>query len=290
MSEKQASPKFLPRKPSAQYLRKQAKRLARDEAMQLAAAQRQLAHEYGRRNWAELMTAVQSMASTGGNGDGDFSSRPPGSPPTQDSALNLLPFLPLRGLVAFPHVSYPIFIARPMSINAVNYAQEHGVPILLVAQKDPIITDPASSDMYEVGTVASLFQTQRLGDGTIKAIVEGKKRARITRFIFNEDFSKAETEEMLEPATSGVGLERVARPVVIEFARKRVNTLTEILSKQETLSAWAIERDGASSLADRISSELQMEIGFKQALLEIPDPVHRLEKLLAKLKALNAVG
>jgi ATP-dependent Lon protease len=284
------SPRSLPHKPSAEYLRKQAKRLARDESMRLAAAQRQLAHEYGRRNWAELMIAVQSIASAGGNGDGDVSSRSPDPPPSHESAPKVFPLLPLRGLVAFPHMSYPIFVGRPMSINAAVYAQEHNVPILLAAQKDPVVSDPSSSDMYEIGTIAVIFQTIRMGDGTIKTTLEAKRRARVTRFIFNEDFSKAEAEEIQEPAASDARLESLVTSVVSEFVRKRVNTLAEVLSKPGALSALAISAEGASALADRIASELQIELALKQALLELPDPAHRLEKLLTYLKALNALG
>ncbi len=289
MSERKPTPKSLPHKPNAEYLRKQAKRLARDESMRLSAAQRRLAHEYGRRNWAELMFEVQSKASAGGNGGAQGSPPSPASPPTAESGPNVLPFLALRGLVVFPHESHPIFVGRPISINAVLYAQEHKLPILLVAQRDPVVSDPSSSDMYEVGTVASLFQTVRLGDGTIKAILEGKRRVRITRFVFNEDFTKAEAEEIQEPATSGARLESLVTSVVSAFVRKRVGTFAEALSKPETVSASAKSTEEASALADRIANELQMELAFKQALLETPDPVHRLEKLLAYLNPLNAL-
>ena len=123
----QTSSRSLPRKPNQEYLHKQAKRLARDDAMQLAAAQLRLAHEYGYRNWAELMSAVRTMARASGSSAGANPSRPPGSPPTGEIASNVFPFLPLRGLVAFPHVSYPIFVGRAMSINAILYAKERNV-------------------------------------------------------------------------------------------------------------------------------------------------------------------
>ena len=106
MSPTHRSPKSLPPNPSEEYLRKEAKRLSRNGAMLLSAAQLQLAHDYGYRNWAELMTDVQTKASGGGAG-GDDPSQPGGSTPTRESEAKVLPLLPLRGLVAFPHVSYP---------------------------------------------------------------------------------------------------------------------------------------------------------------------------------------
>jgi hypothetical protein len=115
-------------------LRKQAKRLARGNVTQLAAAQHQLAHEYGYRNWAALMTAVQAMASANGGGSGTSDPQSADSSRTGERAPNVFPLLPLRGLVAFPHASYPIFIGRPKSIKAAAYAYEHSIPILLVTR------------------------------------------------------------------------------------------------------------------------------------------------------------
>src|SRR5215469_9538623 len=104
------SSKSLPNRASEEYLRKEAKRLARGDAMQLAAAQRRLAREYGYPNWAGLINAVQAMASSAGGGSGADSSGAPSSPPARESARAIFPLLPLRGLVAFPHASYPIFL------------------------------------------------------------------------------------------------------------------------------------------------------------------------------------
>ncbi|HJU09628.1 MAG TPA: LON peptidase substrate-binding domain-containing protein, partial [Candidatus Binataceae bacterium] len=129
------SPKFLPQHPSAEYLRKEAKRFARTNTMQLAAAQRRLAHDYGYRNWAALMIAVQTMASTKGGGSGASNSGDSGLSPIREPAEDVFPLLPLRGLIAFPHVSYPIFLGRPKSIKAAVYAHQHELPVLLVAQR-----------------------------------------------------------------------------------------------------------------------------------------------------------
>jgi len=280
------SPRSLPQNPSEEYLRKHAKRLAHADTVQLAAVQRRLAHEYGYRNWAELMTAVQAMASRSGTGSSANSSVP-GSPPSRESARNIFPLLPLRGLVAFPHVSYPIFVGRPMSIMAVAHAKEQNIPILLVAQRDARVTDPTSSDMHEVGTIAVMVETLRLPDGTLKIVVEGKRRARLSHLILHEEFFKAEAEEIEEPAFSETRLESLTRSVLSSFLRERVRTVSEGVNKPEAFGVSATTADGASVLADRIASALRMELASKQALLELLNPLERLEKLLAYLNALS---
>ena len=283
MSATLTSSRSLPPNPSEEYLHKQAKRLARDDGMQLAAAQFRLAQEYGHRNWAALMTAVQSMASGSGTGTGASPSPSDGSPLKLGGSANIFPFLPLRWLVAFPHVSYPIFVGRPTSIRAVQFAKEQNVPILLAAQKDPNIADPSICDPYQVGTLGTLIEAIRLPDGTVKCVVEGKARARISRFVFDNDFSKAEAEEIEESAIPDARLGNLVSSVVAAFVRKRLNTFIEAVDNPEALSVPASTADGASVLADRIASELQMQLEWKQALLELLNPADRLEKLLAFL-------
>jgi ATP-dependent Lon protease len=283
MPQSQTSSRALPSKPSEEYLRKEAKRLARQGAIQLAAAQRQLAHDYGYRNWAELMTAVESM-STAGEG-GTNPSQPPASPPISERGASLFPMLPLRGLVPFPHVSYPIFVGRPKSIRAVQYAMERKNSVILVAQRDPKNSDPSTSDMYQVGALAGVLQIQELPDRTIKAIFEVTSRARIDRFLFDEDFAKAEAVKVVEPATSSARIESLVPSVISALMHRRAKTFGE--EKPEAWAVAATTADSASTLADRIASELKMDLGWKQGLLELFDPAERLEKLLVYLNALS---
>jgi ATP-dependent Lon protease len=283
MSATPTTTRSLPRHPSEEFLRKEAKRLARDDAMQLAAAQRQLAHEYGYRNWAELMTAVQSMASASGAGSGDPGpSQPP--PPTSENAPNEFPLLPLRGLVAFPRVSYPVFVGRPASIKAALLAYERQVPLVMAAQKDQQISNVSAADMYNVGVVCAVVQMLRLPDGTLKTVIEGERRARISRYIFGQDYSKAEATQIAEPAVAGPSIQNLVKSVITVFVSKRVNAVAQAL-KLEDFSVAATTADDASVIADRIASELQMDLALKQALLELLDPAERLEKLLVYLNA-----
>jgi len=287
MATTPVSPRSLPQNPSEEYLRKQAKRLARANALQLAAAQHRLAHEYGYRNWAGLMIAVQAMASPNGTGSGAGSSRVPDSLPPRESASNVLPLLPLRGLVAFPHVSYPIFVGRPRSIKAVVHAKEHERSILLASQRDVSVTDPTVSDIYEVGTIAAVVETLRLPDGTLKIVVEGRRRARLSRLILDEEFFKAEAAGIEEPVVSDAGLESVTRSVLSALLRERLRNVSEGMNRPGAFAVSATSADAASVLADRIASESQMELASKQALLEMLNPLERLEKLLAYLNGLS---
>src|SRR3984957_10849068 len=131
MTTSQGPRKRLPENPSEENLRKQAKRLASQEALQLAAAQRRLAIEYGYKNWAELMRVVASQ---------------------------FVPLVPLRGLIAFPHEVYPIFIGRRQSLRAIEAVEDPDSlakysPILLVAQRDAAVAAPSHCAAYQSGTL-----------------------------------------------------------------------------------------------------------------------------------------
>jgi ATP-dependent Lon protease len=268
--------KRLPNNPSEENLRKQAKRLATQEGLQLAAAQRQLAIEYGYKNWAELMRAAASR---------------------------YVPLVPLRELVAFPNEVYPIYIGRRKSLRAIDAATDPKLPlainkpILLVAQRDAKVAAPTAADMYEIGTLGVIVQRERFSDGTAKIMVEGKKRARVTRFVFGQKFFKAEVEEpeelgRLEVQALDFGLSTSDR-----FAR--VETLMRsVLSAFHTYAygqprilrekADSIEKiDSPSVLSDRIAGHLNIETSERQALLESFNPIERLEKILAHLEAAN---
>src|SRR3954465_13788117 len=92
-----------------------------------------------------------------------------------------LPLLPLRDVVVFPHMVIPLFVGRPKSIKALESAMEAGKNIMLVAQKSAAKDEPSADDIYEIGCVASILQMLKLPDGTVKVLVEGAQRARITR-------------------------------------------------------------------------------------------------------------
>src|SRR5438552_2777194 len=100
----------------------------------------------------------------------------------------VVPLLPLRGLVVFPHEVFPISVGRPKSIKALEEAEAQKKPILLAAQKDAKVSEPTPDDIYAVGTLGVVVQLLRLPDGTVKALLEGKKRARIIRHVSDREF------------------------------------------------------------------------------------------------------
>lgn len=252
--------KRLPENPSEENLRKQAKGLAKEKGLQLAAAQRELAHEYDFPNWSELMEAVVV-------------------------ADRFVPFVPLRELIAFPHETYPVYVGRPKSIMAVEAAANGHSPILMVAQRDSMLATPSLPDMYKVGTLGTVDQWLKLGDGTIKAVIVGNKRARVSRYVFDQDFFKAECEEIPEPTELSSQLEALMRSVVSAFdAYWEHEGKIPLETAKSFESAFAATTD-PSLLSDRMVRHLKMPIAEKQALLEMIDPVKRLEKILEHLNA-----
>jgi len=260
MASTQNRSRSLPEKPSAEHLRKQAKDLARGEAIQLAAAQRRLAREYGYKSWSELIRHVKSLSAayqatreageaTGTSaleagqtlkladhmGEGEFSlwkrsvadlpldlylgkrltsAEVPDVMQLRRSVLDQvrdvpellelyekfrfrfwtlelekdLPFLPLRDLIAFPHMVYPVFVGRPKSIKAIRSAMNRQLPIVMAAQKDPTVESPNDADIYRIGVVGSLIKVADMSDGTLKALIECRRRVRVTQLIEGGEF------------------------------------------------------------------------------------------------------
>ena len=111
---------------------------------------------------------------------------------SKTTELTTFPLLPLRDVVVFPHMVIPLFVGRPKSIKALDVAMEAGKHILLVAQKSAAKDDPAASDLYDIGSVATVLQMLKLPDGTVKVLVEGTQRARIARVDESGDYLSAD--------------------------------------------------------------------------------------------------
>src|SRR5688572_12106397 len=121
--------------------------------------------------------------------------------------IRRLPLLPLRDIIVFPYMVVPLFVGREKSIAALDEAMNDGKEILLAAQKRAKTNEPAADDIFAVGTVGSIIQLLRLPDGTVKVLVEGKRRVRIRRFVTSEPFFQIEGEEMPDVDESGVELQ-----------------------------------------------------------------------------------
>src|ERR1700691_1034477 len=106
----------------------------------------------------------------------------------------LFPVLPLRDIVVFPHMIVPLFVGREKSVRALEDVMKDDKQILLVTQKNAEQNDPATTDLFTVGTIGTVLQLLKLPDGTVKVLVEGGQRARVLRFAENEAFFQAQAE------------------------------------------------------------------------------------------------
>ena len=129
----------------------------------------------------------------------------------------LIPLLPLRELVVFPHEVFPIFVGRQKSIKALEAAEQQKKPILLAAQKDARLSEPGPDDIYAVGTLGVVVQLLSLPDGNVKALLEGKKRARVVRYVSADDYFQVEAEEVEEVCERTSEVEALMRSVNAAF-------------------------------------------------------------------------
>src|SRR5437762_63672 len=125
----------------------------------------------------------------------------------KESATLKLPLLPLRDVIVFPHMMMPLFVGREKSINALEEAMSKKTDIVLAAQKEAKTNNPEPADIYEVGTLGSIIQLLRLPDGTVKVLIEGKKRVKVERFISSEQFFVAVCVELPEKTDNKVETE-----------------------------------------------------------------------------------
>jgi len=192
-----------------------------------------------------------------------------------------LPLLPLRDIVAFPHMVVPLFVGRERSIRALDVAIAHDKDVLLAAQKRAKTNEPSPDDIFQVGTVSTIIQLVRLPDGTVKVLVEGKQRARVRRYFPRDDFFQVEVEELGDEATDTVELEALMRSVQATF--EAYVKLNKRIPPEMVMSVTAI--DDPSRLADTIAAQLQLKLADKQQLLDTEAPGRRLERLYELMQA-----
>jgi ATP-dependent Lon protease len=187
----------------------------------------------------------------------------------------VIPLLPLRDIVIFPHMVAPLFVGREKSIQALEDAMGRKADLFLTAQKDAKRDEPCERDIEPVGTIGSILQLLRLPDGTVKLLVEGKRRGKITQFLPHKNFFLVEVEEMADTGEHGLEIEalvRTVRSTFEEFAKFNKKIPSEAL-----LSVASI--DDVSKLADTMASHLTLRLADKQAILETLNLAKRLERL-----------
>ena len=190
---------------------------------------------------------------------------------------HLFPVLPLRDIVVFPHMIVPLFVGRQKSVRALEDVKQDDKQILLVAQKNAADDDPETDDIYTIGTIASVLQLLKLPDGTVKVLVEGGTRAKITTYADNPDFFQANA--VVVPDEDGESKEMVAlsRSVISQF--EQYVKLNKKVPAEVVHSVTSIE--DPSKLADQIAANLAIKIPEKQELLEMISISERLEKVFS---------
>ena len=185
------------------------------------------------------------------------------------------PVLPLRDIVVFPHMIVPLFVGREKSVRALEEVMADDKQILLSSQVDPSVDDPDTDGIYKAGVLANVLQMLKLPDGTVKVLVEGQARVRITEFLENDQFFEASAEYLTEMPGDLATTEALLRSVANEFERyaKVKKNIPE-----EALAAVA-ETTEPAKLADLVAGHLGIEVEQKQDLLETLSVSERLEKV-----------
>jgi len=192
-----------------------------------------------------------------------------------------LPLLPLRDIIVFPHMVVPLFVGRQRSIKALEEAVSGKKPIFLATQREAKVNDPVAEDIYQIGTIGNVVQLLRLPDGTVKVLVEGKKRGRITRHLGQADCFWVEVEEVEEAGDRATEIEALVRSVNSAF--ENYVRLNKKIPPEMIMSVAAI--DDPARLADTIIAHLGIKLEDKQTLLETFDPAERLEKVLGYMRS-----
>jgi ATP-dependent Lon protease len=193
----------------------------------------------------------------------------------------MLAVLPLRDIVVFPHMIVPLFVGREKSVRALEAVMKEDKQILLVAQKNAAQDDPSVEDIYRVGTVSTILQLLKLPDGTVKVLVEGGRRAKISGFKDTDSFFEATVEPLPDLGGGDKELEALGRTVVSQF--EQYIKLNKKIAPEVLVSLNQIEEP--SKLADTVASHLNLKIAEKQELLEIAKIGERLERVFGHMEA-----
>lgn len=188
--------------------------------------------------------------------------------------------LPLRDIVVFPHMIVPLFVGREKSVLALEQSMHAEKKILLVTQKTPSEDDPGPEDLYTVATIGTILQLLKLPDGTVKVLVEGGERVRITKFSAEKVYLEAQITDLPDTSVQGEELEALSRAVMSQF--EQYVKLNKKIPPEVIVSVNQIGEP--SKMADTIASHLALKIEQKQELLEIASTAERLEKIFTVME------
>jgi len=211
----------------------------------------------------------------------DLVSTPQGDKGKGEAGGNVASVLPLRDIVVFPHMIVPLFVGREKSVRALEEVMSEDKQILLLTQKNASEDDPNADGLHTIGTLATVLQLLKLPDQTVRVLVEGKSRAKVTGFLPRSDFFQATIERIPENVGETKETEALIRTVKTNF-EQYIKLNKKIPA--ETLASVA-QIDEPAKLADIVSSHLSVKISDRQALLETLNTGERLEKVLSLIEA-----
>ena len=187
------------------------------------------------------------------------------------------PLLPLRDIVVFPGMVVPLFVGRDKSVAALEAAMEASKDIFLLAQLDPACDDPEGDDLYDVGVIAQVLQMLKLPDGTVRVMVEGTQRARLSAMQGQDNYVVAEVDLLEAETVAGNEVTALMRQVAERF--EDYIKLNKKLGDDGQVELGEV--DDAGELSDVIAAALNAKVADKQALLAEPSPLKRLERVMA---------
>jgi ATP-dependent Lon protease len=194
---------------------------------------------------------------------------------------SLIPVLPLRDVVVYPHMVIPLFVGRERSIEALDAAMKDNKQILLVAQKEAEIDEPGFQDLYQIGTLANILQLLKLPDGTVKVLVEGSQRSKVLSYKETGSFFSAFVSELPDSLHLSDQEQDVLQRTVLSSFDQYVKLNSKI--PPEVLNSLS-GIDDPSRLADTMAAHMSLKIQEKQAILETSDIASRLEHLMTLME------
>jgi ATP-dependent Lon protease len=197
------------------------------------------------------------------------------------SSNNQLPFLPLRGVVVYPQIVHPLFVAREKSIKALKAAMDADKKVVLAAQKQHLEDDPGKDDLYNIGTVATVLQLMHVNDGTVKVLVEGVERVNIREFNLDGEFWRADVVPLNSHVVEEKDTEILIRSLLSQF--DQYVQLSKKISPEVLTSITSI--DDPSRLVDTIATHMSLQLQEKQNILELANLKPRIEHLMALIES-----
>ena len=189
---------------------------------------------------------------------------------------DVMPLLPIRDIVIYPYMMLPLFVGREISINAVNEALERDRHIFLVVQKDSAEDDPKASDLYRVGTVATILRMLKLDDGRVKILVQGLAKGALEGFLKEDPYFEVRIRKVAEQQAMDLSIEVEA---LMRSVKEKIEQILNLKNLPPEIVMVTDNVVDPGVLADLVASNLRLKIEESQSILEIHEPVARLHKV-----------